>query len=75
VDEGLIERIIKPIIDNPKSYLTLIYLFRDSFRNRKLPIYKGRIRQLKMKKLDQRYGYANQVWIYDLRRNAVLWRR
>jgi len=29
VDEGLIERIIKPIIDNPKSYLTLIYLFRE----------------------------------------------
>jgi len=75
VDEGLIERIIKPIIDNPKSYLTLIYLFRDSSRNRKLPIYKERIRQLKMKKLDQRYGYANQVWIYDLRQNAVLWRR
>ena len=37
VDEGLIERIIKPIIENPKSYLTLIYLFRDSSRNRKLP--------------------------------------
>ena len=37
VDEGLIERIIKPMIDNPKSYLTLIYLFRDSSRNRKLP--------------------------------------
>jgi pimeloyl-ACP methyl ester carboxylesterase len=37
VDEGLFERIIKPIIDNPKSYLTLIYLFRDSSRNRKLP--------------------------------------
>jgi len=37
VDEGLIQRIIKPIVDNPKSYLTLIYLFRDSSRNRKLP--------------------------------------
>jgi len=37
VDEDLIERIIKPIIGNPKSYLTLIYLFRDSSRNRKLP--------------------------------------
>jgi pimeloyl-ACP methyl ester carboxylesterase len=37
VDEGLIQRIIKPMVDNPKSYLTLIYLFRDSSRNRKLP--------------------------------------
>jgi len=37
VDEGLIQRIIKPIVDNPKNYLTLIYLFRDSSRNRKLP--------------------------------------
>ena len=37
VDEGLIQRIIKPIVDNSKSYLTLIYLFRDSSRNRKLP--------------------------------------
>ena len=37
VDEDLAERIIKPIIDNPKSYLTLIYLFRDSSRNHRLP--------------------------------------
>jgi pimeloyl-ACP methyl ester carboxylesterase len=37
VDEDLIDRIIKPITHNPKSYLTLIYLFRDSSRNRKLP--------------------------------------
>jgi len=27
------------MIDNPKSYLTLIYLFRDSSRNRKLPVF------------------------------------
>lgn len=37
VNENFINRIIKPIIDNPKSYLTLINFFRDSSRNGKLP--------------------------------------
>jgi len=41
VDSDLIERIVTPITDNPKSYLTLIYLFRDSSRNRKLPDFAG----------------------------------
>jgi len=41
VDGDLIERIVTPITDNPKSYLTLIYLFRDSSRNRKLPDFDG----------------------------------
>ena len=41
VDGDLIERIVTPITDNPKSYLTLIYLFRDSSRNRKLPDFGG----------------------------------
>ena len=41
VDGDLIERIVTPITDNPKSYLTLIYLFRNSSRNRKLPDFGG----------------------------------
>jgi len=41
VDGDLIKRIVTPITDNPKSYLTMIYLFRDSSRNRKLPDFGG----------------------------------
>ncbi len=37
VDEDMVERLINPLVDNPRSRLALLYLFRDSGRNHVLP--------------------------------------
>lgn len=37
VDKHMIERLVEPIVENPRSHLALLYLVRDSGRNHLLP--------------------------------------